>query len=59
MQRTFREIMFLQELTMHDNIIKCALLNPTRLLPLTAATLLSVACTSWQFQSSSAWCWTS
>ena len=25
MQRTFREIMFLQELTTHDNIIKCAL----------------------------------
>ena len=48
MQRTFREIMFLQELTMHDNIIKCALLNPT-ILPLTAATLLSVACISWQF----------
>ena len=24
-QRTFREIMFLQELTTHDNIIKCAL----------------------------------
>ena len=49
MQRTFREIMFLQELTMHDNIIKCALLNPTKLLPLTAATLQSVACISWQF----------
>lgn len=27
MQRTFREIMFLQELTTHDNIIKCALLT--------------------------------
>ena len=37
MQRTFREIMFLQELTMHDNIIKCVLLTPTILLPLTAA----------------------
>ena len=30
MQRTFREIMFLQELTTHDNIIKYALIfNPT------------------------------
>ena len=28
-QRTFREIMFLQELTTHDNIIKCALMMLT------------------------------
>ena len=39
-QRTFREIMFLQELTTHDNIIKCALLTPLILLPLTAASRL-------------------
>ena len=36
-QRTFREIMFLQELTMHDNIIKYALLTPLVPLPLSAA----------------------
>ena len=52
MQRTFREIMFLQELTMHDNIIKCALLTSTNSLPLTAASLLILACISWHFRSS-------
>ena len=51
-QRTFREIMFLQELTMHDNIIKCALLTPTDLLPLIAAFLLILASSSWQTVSS-------
>ena len=32
-QRTFREIMFLQEMANHENIVRCAAALPTPLVP--------------------------